>query len=109
MRALTSLPASAGYFPSIYESRYEFGSTYVTTFVDGVGAGVVVHERSYVGLNNPDSFDPVQEPRSTAACTAFPAVCEPHGLTIDDRVRVAAARGPAPLSGRPRPTCPTPS
>ncbi|WP_408903253.1 hypothetical protein [Methylobacterium radiotolerans] len=100
LAALTSLPASAGYFPSIYESRYDYGSTYVDTFVDGVGAGVVVHERSYVGLNNPDPS--IRYKTALDGCLyGLPRGCDRSVLTIDDRARVAAARGPAPLSWTP--------
>lgn len=100
LAALTAFPAAAGYFPTVYESRYDYGSTYVDTYADGIGAGVVVHEKSYVGLNNPDP--------SIAYRTALdgclygrPRGCDDRGLTIDDRYRVAAARAPAPVSWTP--------
>ncbi|MFC6046947.1 hypothetical protein ACFPYM_03760, partial [Methylobacterium hispanicum] len=55
LAALSATPAVAGgYWPGVYEARHDYGSTYVDTYVDGIGAGVVVHEKSYVGLNNED-------------------------------------------------------
>lgn len=100
LAALSAVPAAAGYFPSVYEARHYYGSTYVDTYIDGVGAGVVVHEKSYVGLNNPDP--------SIAYKTALdgclygrPRGCDSRGLTIDDRYRVAAARAPAPRGWMP--------
>jgi hypothetical protein len=100
LAALTAFPAAAGYFPTVYESRFDYGSTYVDTYADGIGAGVVVHEKSYVGLNNPDP--------SIAYRTALdgclygrPRGCDDRGLTIDDRYRVAAARAPAPVGWTP--------
>jgi hypothetical protein len=98
--AFAAVPASAGYFPSIYESRHDYGSTYVDTYIDGIGAGVVVHERSYVGLNNPDPS--IQYKTQLDGCLyGLPRGCDRTGLTIDDRARVAAARGPAPLNWTP--------
>jgi hypothetical protein len=101
LAALSAAPASAGgYWPGVYEARYDYGSTYVDTYVDGVGAGVVVHEKSYVGLNNDDPS--IRYRTALDGCLyGRPRGCDRSTLTIDDRYRVAAARGSAPLDWSP--------
>ena len=95
LAALSAAPASAGgYWPGVYEAIHDYGSVYVDTYVDGIGAGVVVHEKSYVGLNNEDPS--VRYKTALDGCLyGLPRGCDRTGLTVDDRYRVAAARGAA--------------
>lgn len=101
LTVLSATPVSAGgYWPDVYEARYDYGSTYVDTYVDGVGDGVVVHEKSYVGLNNEDPS--IRYRTALDGCLyGRPRGCDRTGLTIDDRYRVAAARGRASANWSP--------
>lgn len=101
LAVISAAPASAGgYWPGVYEARHDYGSTYVDTYIDGIGAGVVVHEKSYVGLNNEDPS--IRYKTALDGCLyGRPRGCDRTSLTVDDRYRVAAARGPAPLNWSP--------